>query len=142
MDMLKNPIVLALIAGILTYTVMWWMAQDKQNKKKRKGKKGKKDRKESGKMNETNILIAVAVTLATWFVASSYLDDGSSLESQSNGTNSSGLELNNVNQAGSDAPHNNINSVSSEDATRSYNYLNSGLGIPQRKLPSVLIDTM
>lgn len=37
LDFLKNPIILAIIAGVLTYAYMWWDNKQKKEKKSQGG---------------------------------------------------------------------------------------------------------
>ena len=63
MDIVKNPIVIALVSGVITYVYLSWQA-DKNNKKK-KHRKNKE---------EVNLMIPFVVSLITWFLAYAYFE--------------------------------------------------------------------
>lgn len=62
MDIIKNPVIIGLFAGTLTYAYLVWNETQKmKNKKKYKKKK-------------INLLIPVIVTAIVWFIAYSYFE--------------------------------------------------------------------
>lgn len=155
---ITNPIILAIIAGALSYVLMLYFCKEDNNKKK--GKKGKSKSKKKGS-NEMVIIVPVIIALGTWFFSSYYLTDDNSSNTAApvRSDSDSLLDLNNVPatgkgfsigslqqnnnpamatvQRGGNIPH-----ISSDDPTRSYNLIGSGLNIPRSelKIPSVLID--
>lgn len=172
---MKNPVILAIIATALVFTVMYYwynpsILGDKndKDKKKKDGKstkesKDKKKTKEGG-INETVVISAAIAGLATWYIASSYFTEkqgsdtgrdssvqgstGSDSGDQSGiltGANQSSVQKQQITDGGmkggskttSKVPH-----ISSDDPTRSYNLIGSGLNIPRSELniPNVLID--
>lgn len=150
MEMFKNPIILSLVAGILTYIIMMWISPTIVEKDKKKDRKNKnKNKNNKSGFTETNVLLSVAVSLGVWFLSHMYLKksgDESDNGSQNNDgiidTSSVSLENNVIDiKRGLKGAGGVINSLSS-DVTRSYNLLGTGLEMPKRKLPSVLIDTM
>ena len=61
---LKNPIILGIIAGALTYLYLWWDA-DKKHKKNPTSKK-----------QQASIITPAIIAVVVWFLASSYFDSG------------------------------------------------------------------
>ncbi len=146
MNILKNPIVLAIITGIIIFVAMTYFNKPKKSKSKQnKPNKSKEKRDNSffSDTKETNILVAVIAFLATWYIAYSYLDTN---EKQEGGQN----QVNQVNQVNEENTVNlsvksrKIPSISTEEVTRSYNILGSGLNVPKNelRLPNVLIDVV
>lgn len=154
---ITHPIVLAIIAGALSYVLMLYLCKEDDNKKK--SRKGKSKSKKKG-TNEMVIIVPGIVALGTWFLASYYLTDNKETNPASVGSDSDSLlDLNNIHVPGKGVPvgsmqqNNNpamatiqkggkIPHISSDDPTRSYNLIGSGLNIPRSelKIPSVLID--
>ena len=62
-DLLRNPIIIGLIAGVITYLYMYWDIEQK-HKKNVKAKKPK-----------VNVLLPSVVAIIVWFIAASYLDN-------------------------------------------------------------------
>jgi hypothetical protein len=62
---IKNPIIIGLLAGVITYAYLTYEA-DKNNKKK-------KHRKEKDK-EEVNLLIPLAVAVIIWFISYAYFE--------------------------------------------------------------------
>lgn len=65
MDIIKNPIVSAILAGAITYAYLTWNLEEKNDKNKKKGKKEKK---------EINLLIPLVVAIIAWFLAYAYFE--------------------------------------------------------------------
>ena len=62
-DIVKNPIIIGLFAGVLTYVYMEWKNAKDYKKSKNKNKKKK----------EVNLLIPLGVFIVFWFIAYAYL---------------------------------------------------------------------
>lgn len=60
---IKNPIIIGLVAGVITYAYLSWQTE-KENKKK-KHRKNKED---------VNLLIPLVVAIIMWFVAYAYFE--------------------------------------------------------------------
>lgn len=60
---IKNPIIIGLVAGVITYAYLSW--QTEQTNKKKKHRKDKE---------EVNLLIPLAVSIIIWFVAYAYFE--------------------------------------------------------------------
>jgi len=60
---IKNPIIIGLVAGVITYAYLTWQVE-KENKKK-------KHRKEK---EEVNLLIPLVVSIIVWFIAYAYFE--------------------------------------------------------------------
>lgn len=138
--------------------------KEKKNKKNEKegddGKRTKKDNKKQNKkkgieINEIMIISAVVAGLIAWYIASSYFTtDKSSNTPDENNV----ITMNNDSEVISDTvtggnrsmkggsikdrQKNKISHLESDDSTRSYNMIGSGVNIPRAdlKIPSVLID--
>lgn len=63
MDIIKNPVVIGLFAGVLTYIYMSWGQEEIT-------KKGKKIIKK----NQVNLLIPLIVAVIFWFIAYAYFE--------------------------------------------------------------------
>lgn len=61
-NIIKNPVMIGLIAGIITYTYMKWR-NDKDNAKNKDKNKKKKD---------INLLIPLSVFIVFWFISYAY----------------------------------------------------------------------
>ena len=62
-DIVKNPVIIGLFAGVLTYVYMEWKNTKDYKKNKNKNKKKK----------EVNLLIPLGVAIVFWFIAYAYL---------------------------------------------------------------------
>lgn len=130
MDILKNPIVIGMLAGVITYMYLSW---EKKHNKKNKHKKDK----------EINLLIPLVVAMIGWFIAYAYLQqsgenkltDAEVLPMVINGGKS--LPLPFV-QAPSYTFTKDVLSQSSI-SPKSFSLLTGGVAVPS-KLPDVMID--
>jgi hypothetical protein len=64
MDIIKNPVVIGLVAGVITYMYMGWSLEEK-NKKNKKHKKPQE---------EVNLMIPLVVGVIMWFLAYGYFE--------------------------------------------------------------------
>lgn len=130
MSIIKNPIILALLASALVFTVTYCYFN---YSKEKKDKKGKKLKKKSAVINETMILSAAITGLITWYVATSYFVE----EDEDTGLTLSPIQVQTGGVSKSKVPN-----LESECSDRSYNLLGSGVNIPKTdlKIPNVLID--
>lgn len=135
-DIFKNPVILGLIMGTLTFIYITW-----NNEKNAKNKeKIKKERK------TTAIIAPLVVGAITWFLAYGYFGS-TKQETTSSATVieqpvvDTGFNIGiggNQNLAG----NGNIeNILSSSDPTKSYTLIGKGLTVPH-KLPEVFIETI
>ena len=143
MSFVKNPIILAIIMSAIVFLVLTYFSTEENDKgegekggknEKGKGKKNKKNKKGERLSRESIIVISVIAGLGTWYLSSYMFEEN-------------GKEKQNVQGK---SPENGVNGVKkqtgggklSEDSTRSYNLIGSGLNIPRSelKLPQVLID--
>ena len=123
MDIVKNPVILGLVAGVLTYMYMTWNKKDDKKDKK----KGKKD-----KNNQyVGLIIPAVVAVITWFIAYGYFEYSKTNVSDNA---SSGVQLPNI------PGYKLVKDVSSSDQIRSFSLINKGVKIPS-KLPDVFIET-
>jgi hypothetical protein len=66
MDIIKNPVIIGLVVGILTYVYMMWTEKEKIKKMKNKNKKYKK--------SKINLVIPIVITILVWFISYSYFE--------------------------------------------------------------------
>lgn len=117
-EIIKNPVILGLFAGVLTYGYLWWSNSD--DKKKIKGKKQKK---------EISLIIPAIIMCIVWFLSYGYFEYGND---QSHEKSISG-DFKPIKGG--------VSSQSSgNDDIRSFSLINKGLNIPS-KLPDVFIGT-
>ena len=153
MSIFKNPIILAIIVTAISYVLLTYFYGESKNNKsdsndKKKSKKDKQPANKSEMSKETIIIISVVIGLVTWYLASNYMNDDNETE-----MNKDNVEIENIKNlkpiygGANDIDNLKINrkvipQISSEDITRSYNLIGSGLNIPRAelKIPNVLID--
>lgn len=175
MSIIKNPIILAIIASAIVMVVMCYLKNkksenndDNENNKNKKKKKKKRRNKytddepddESNDDNEKNsyetqIIVALIAGIITWWGASAYFKNSEDVKVEMDNTlvpeNIVSVSQNVKTSQNSQVGGVNINSVmnkhdvshiSSDDQTRSYNLIGSGINIPRSELniPNVLID--
>ena len=149
MDIFNNPVILAIIVGMTVFILMSYLYKDnKKTKNGKKGKDGKNNKKNNaGDYKETIIIVSAIASLGTWYLAYSYLGNTETDSNNIDGKeklielDSKGLQAQSQ-VGGGITGVKKIPSITSEDATRSYNLLGCGLNIPRSelKIPSVLID--
>ena len=66
MDIVKNPIIIGVIAGVIAYVYLSWDIEEKNKKNKKRGRK----------LEEVNLLIPLVVAVLGWFIAYAYLQYG------------------------------------------------------------------
>lgn len=139
MSFVKNPIILAIIMSAVVFLILTYFCtednekneKDEKNEKNEKTEKNKKNKKKKQEKmtKESIIIVSVLAGLVTWYLSSYWLDDKDNM-------NKEGMDKIDVmkKQTGGGKP--------SEDSTKSYNLIGSGLNIPRSelKLPNVLID--
>jgi hypothetical protein len=64
MDIIKNPVIIGLVAAVVTYMYMGWSIEEK-NKKNKKHKKPQE---------EVNLMIPLVVGVILWFLAYGYFE--------------------------------------------------------------------
>lgn len=143
MDIIKNPVVVGVICGIITYVYMKYTS-DKINE--RRIKRMKKENVKL-KLDKVNLLIPLALSIVGWFFATNYFESEEKAEQivvvsdmptmldtgkipQTGGIGELNKQMNNV-----------IESLS--DSARSYHLISRGLNIPNNiKMPDVFIETI
>lgn len=116
MDILKNPIVLGLTAGVITYVYLLWTQKEKKNKA---GKKVKQD---------VNIMIPAIVAVVVWFIVYGYTEFGGE------------TEVTTTTVPNPDLRYKLVNNNSTSDSVASFKLINKGVNIPNN-LPDVFIET-
>jgi hypothetical protein len=148
MSLLKNPILLAIVTSVVVFILMSYLYIEKDDEKT-KTKNDKKQKKGKQSCKETAIITAAIAGLAVWYLASTYLGDVAPIDDQDNQLEKiGGADKNSRVQISQNIKQydgiktNNIPHISSDDPTRSYNLIGSGLNIPRSelKIPNVLID--
>jgi len=66
MDIIKNPVVIGMFAGLGTYVYQKYNTDERNAKRRKKNKKAK--------LEEVNLVIPLLVTLIVWFIAYAYLE--------------------------------------------------------------------
>jgi hypothetical protein len=64
MDIVKNPVIIGLLAGTITYAYLTWSLTEKNKKRQKKGQK----------KEEVNLIIPLVVTIIGWFIAYAYFE--------------------------------------------------------------------
>jgi hypothetical protein len=127
MDIIKNPVVIGLLFGSVSYAYLMW-----QNKKKNKNKN--KDKKK-----KINIIIPILISFIGWFIAYSYFNydvDKNVVYEFNKSSNKNAMPLPMLPQK-SYKFTGNVNPESVD--FHSVNYVASGINIPT-KLPEVLLQ--
>ena len=140
MSIIKNPIVIALIVSAITFVIATYFFKENTSKLKEKKSKNVK-KKKNYIFNETVIISTAIAGMVSWFIASYYLTNGSTKSEVKNNQESKSETMAGVLNAkgGNEKPQ--ISKLSTEDSTRSYNLIGSGLNIPDpNMIPKVLID--
>jgi len=65
-NIIKNPTLIAVVAGVITFSYLTW--KRKQNQKNKKNKKNKGDK------NNNDLIITGAITVLVWFIAYGYMN--------------------------------------------------------------------
>jgi len=120
-DIMKNPTVVSLLIGGITFAVMNHFNVQRSDKLSRDDMKKRKTRSKSllGEPREVNILVSVLVTLILWYYLYSQQKNDLSV-----------IDINLMN--------NPMQSLSSSEARKSYNLLGKGLQLPNgQQLPDI-----
>ncbi len=135
MDILKNPIILALFAGAVTYAYLQLTLNEQNKKRLKRGKK----------KIEINLMIPLVVTVIAWFISYAYFDYNPSTESvieqdiknydMIDKTNKRPVPLPVAPEKG----YKFIGDLSSDSSTKSFSLLTNGITIPT-KMPDVLLE--
>jgi len=128
-DIVKNPIVIAILMGLITYMYMDW----KINRHIKKGKKKK----------QVNLLIPFAVAVVAWFIAFAYSNNAS--EAASTVTIAAPVVENLDKKVGGQTNDVNIKiaaPVSDTSDPTSFNLVQNGVQIPNTlpDLPDVMLE--
>jgi hypothetical protein len=170
MSIIKHPITLAFLTAAIVFAVSYYYynhynndSDDDSGKKKSKGDKKTKNKKKKIGINENTVVLSAIAGLIAWFVANSYFTEKSTKGSDGSDINTedtskigpkdilkgelkgggTGISLSKTDAIGPKVNNTNkIHRIESDDPTRSYNLLGSGLDIPRSelKIPNVLID--
>ena len=121
-DICNNPVIIALLMGILTYLYVWW-SDDQQSKK-------------DPDVKRTNAVVApLVVTIITLILAYGYNEmsgNNKIVESPLVGINADVRKLSKE-----------IPAVLSSDSAKEFHLISKGLNIPNNlKLPDVFIETI
>lgn len=112
-DIFRNPVIIALLMGTLTYMYLWWCNEEKY----------KKDPKNNRK---TSVWIPVAVTISTWILAYGYHMTYPDTVGSNTTVNTNGIPK-----------------ALSDSLEQSFHLIGKGVSIPNKlNLPDVFIETM
>jgi len=159
---MKNPVFLALIATCVVFAVTYYYynyysrsndndkddTQTKQNKQYKKKKNTKKG-KDGIILNETIIVSSLVAGLIVWYAASSYFSNETTITKTNEiadiigpSQSTSDIPVSRELMKGGGGGRSRVSRLDSDDSTRSYNLIGSGVNIPRSdlKIPSVLID--
>lgn len=124
LDILKNPVIIGLFAGVLVYIYLWWCLKEENKRRKNKNKKTKKD---------VNLIIPSVIAVIVWFIAYGYFEYN---------TKEISVDKMNLDQP-SDIPktYKLVKDNSSSDNVASFSLLNRGISVPNKPIPDVFIET-
>ncbi len=133
-EIIKNPVIIGLTIGILTYIYLRWEQS--------------KNPLEKNKRKDTNLLIPLGLGVASWFIAHNYFEDYNFTNDQE-GSNyvaniiDAGIppkiQIESGFGGGDASLVNNINSV--KQVQNSYHVLKRGVSVPQSfDMPDVLLE--
>lgn len=121
MDVLKNPVVVGVIAGVITYIILYY--------------KDKNEKDPKIKQKYIGLTIPAIVALIIWFISGSYFET----------TNIQKSSINELMLMGGNEPFlgdiNDLGNLSLSNDAKSVNIINNGVSIPT-KLPDVFIETI
>lgn len=155
MTLTKNPVFLAVLATCVVFAVTYYYYNYYSKPVPKKDDKKNSKKKSGIEINETIIVSSLIAGLITWYIASSYFTNDKTInEGNTNIGNNGSLGGGNPVEKGlrnMEGGARDINGFSqtkvprlddSEDVTRSYNLIGSGVNIPRAdlKIPSVFID--
>lgn len=162
MSIMRNPVVLAMLVALIVFVVLYYYYNYyvKNEKGSSINKKIKKKEKKEMIINETMIISAAFAGLVTWYIVTNYFSQNTNsdvTDEQNLLGFDNDIDVNKLNiqemEAGTSNKHNKISNkidntivkiprLDTEDSTRSYNLIGSGVNIPRSdlKIPSVLID--
>ena len=135
MDILKNPIILALFAGAVTYAYLQLTLNEQNKKRLKRGKK----------KIEINLMIPLVVTVIAWFISYAYFDYTPSTESVIEQDIKNYDMIDKTNRRPAPLPiapekgYKFIGDLSSDSSTKSFSLLTNGITIPT-KMPDVLLE--
>lgn len=129
MDVIKNPIIIGLLAGTITYIYLSWNNNEKSKKKSKKNQK------------EVNLLIPLVVAVIGWFITYAYFQ-------YSNENDNSDIIIPHISGNRRPIPlpmsktpsYRFVKDVISESSDpKSFSLMTSGVTVPT-KLPDVLME--
>ena len=131
LDILKNPIVVALLAGTLTYLYLWWTNEQKYKQEPEAKKK-------------IGMLAPLMVTIITWAILYGYMEMSSTTMLDNDvSVSEPNINIPNI-KGGNKVPitgGKNIIDISSA-ANNNIRLINKGLTVPENiELPGVFIET-
>ena len=146
--LIKNPVIIAVIAGAIVFAYMSWNRKQENEKRLKKGKKIKEENKYD------NIIIPIVTAVIVWFIAYGYFNNSFSSNNNNNNTNLNeykmeSQQLSNVNLNANLNPNFNQNnqqyrlakeSGSASDVRKSFTLVNKTGGISLPTVPDMFID--
>ena len=120
--LIKNPVILAVVAGVIVYTYMAWNKKQEDEKRLKKGKKIKSENKYN------NIIIPGVTAIIVWFIAYGYFNNKKS--------------TNDVSLAQVSNPQYRLakDTASASDVRRSFTLVNKTGGISLPTVPDMFVE--
>jgi H+/Cl- antiporter ClcA len=123
LDILKNPVIIGLFAGVLTYIYLWWCLKEDNKRRKNKNKKIKKD---------VNLIIPSVIAVIVWFITYGYFE----YNTKESRPREMAIEHPDVPKT-----YKLVKDNSSSDNVASFSLLNRGISVPNKPIPDVFIET-
>jgi hypothetical protein len=123
--LIKNPVIIAVVAGVLVYAYMAWNKKQENEKRLKKGKKIREENKYD------NIIIPGVTAVIVWFIAYGYFNNNKS---------SGDIQIEGTPQ--NSAPQFRLakESASNSDIRRSFTLVNKTGGISLPTAPDMFLD--
>lgn len=123
MNLVKNPVIIAVVAGLIVYTYMAWQRKKENEKRLKKNKKIKEENKYD------NIIIPGIVAVIVWFISYGYF----------NHVKKSGIQQNN-NDLPNVTPQYKLANDSVSENRNSFTLVNKTGGITLPTTQEMLVD--
>jgi hypothetical protein len=123
--LIKNPVIIAVVAGVLVYAYMAWNRKQENEKRLKKGKKIKEENKYD------NIIIPGVTAVIVWFIAYGYFNNNKS---------SGDIQIEGNQEMSAQQFRLAKESASNSDVRRSFTLVNKTGGISLPTVPDMFVD--
>ena len=123
--LIKNPVIIALVAGVLVYAYMAWNKKQENEKRLKRGKKIKEENKYD------NIIIPGVTAVIVWFIAYGYFNNNKS---------SGDIQIEGNQEMSPPQFRLAKESASNSDIRRSFTLVNKTGGISLPTVPDMFVD--